>query len=108
MLKTLGYKTTFVDSGKKAIATYKRGRRYSAVILDLNMPDMGGRETLLKLREFDPRIRVLISTGYSNKNLEVADLVDSTNGFLQKPYQTEELGRALRAVLDRTHPHVRA
>ncbi|MCU0454270.1 MAG: ATP-binding protein [Bacteroidetes bacterium] len=100
MLSSLGYATTFVDSGRKAMAAYRRGRRYAAVVLDLNMPVMGGRETLLKLREIDPGVRVLISTGYSNKNTDVADLVELADGFLQKPYQTEELDRALRTVLE--------
>ncbi|MEK6649904.1 MAG: ATP-binding protein, partial [Bacteroidota bacterium] len=100
MLSSLGYATTFVDSGRKAMTAYRRGRRYAAVILDLNMPVMGGRETLLKLREIDPKVRVLISTGYSNKNTDFADLIELADGFLQKPYQTEELGRALRAVLE--------
>lgn len=100
MLSSLGYATTFVDSGRKAVTAYRRGRRYAAVILDLNMPVMGGRETLLKLREIDSSVRVLISTGYSNKNTDFADLIELADGFLQKPYQTEELGRALRAVLE--------
>lgn len=99
MLETLGYSTTFVDSGRKAVAAYRRGRRYAAVILDLNMPSMGGRETFLKIREIDPQARVVLSTGYSNKNTELADLVDQVDGFLQKPYQTEELGRLLRTLL---------
>lgn len=100
MLSSLGYATTFVDGGRKAVAAYRRGRRYAAVLLDLNMPVMGGRETLLKLREIDPDVRVLISTGYSNKNTDLADLIELADGFLQKPYQTEELSRALRTVLD--------
>lgn len=104
MLSTMGYATTFVDSGRKAVTAYRRGRRYAAIILDLNMPVMGGRETLLKLREIDPAVRVLISTGYSNKNSDLADLIDLADGFLQKPYQTEELGRALRSVLESVRP----
>ncbi len=100
MLASLGYATTFVSSGRKAVAAYRRGRRYAAVVLDLNMPVMGGRETLLKLREIDPTVHVLISTGYSNKNTDLADLINLADGFLQKPYQTEELARALRSVID--------
>ena len=98
MLITLGYKVTFVRTGRKAISAYKRSR-YSTVILDLNMPEMGGRETLEKLREIDPSVRVIISTGYSNKKVELADLVSSVDGFLQKPYQIDDLERTLQAAL---------
>ncbi len=99
MLKALGYKATFVTSGKKAVSAYKRGRRFSAVMLDLNMPEMTGRDTLLRLREIDPSIRVIISTGYSNKMAELSDIGSSIHGFLHKPYQIEELSEVLRPVL---------
>ena len=101
MLKALGYKATFVTSGKKAVSAFKRGRRYSTVLLDLNMPEMTGRETLLRLREIDPSVRVVISTGYSNKSVELTDLGSSIHGYLHKPYQIEELAETLRPIL---HP----
>lgn len=99
MLKALGYKATFLSSGKKAVAAYKRGRRYSTVLLDLNMPEMTGRETLLKLREIDPSVRIIISTGYSNKTVELSDLGSSIHGTLHKPYQIDELAAVLHPVL---------
>jgi len=101
MLKALGYKATYVTSGKKAVAAYKRGRRYSTILLDLNMPEMTGRETLIQLREYDPSIRVIVSTGYSNKTVELTDLSSSIHAFLYKPYQIDELAETLGPLL---HP----
>jgi CheY-like chemotaxis protein len=102
MLEELGYATTIVTSGKKALALYKQGSRFDVVILDLNMPKMSGKETFEKLKEIDPAVCVLISTGYSNRVVDAEAIKDKIAGILQKPYQVEELARTLRNVLDRT------
>jgi two-component system cell cycle sensor histidine kinase/response regulator CckA len=100
MLSTLGYSVTAVDSGKKAVALYKKNRRFDVVILDMNMPVMGGKETYAKLKAIDPDIRIVISTGYSNTSSESSPAGESADGFLQKPYQLEELSRTMRNVMD--------
>jgi PAS domain S-box-containing protein len=101
MLTNLGYKVTIVNSGKKAIALYRKKKRFDIVVLDVNMPTMGGKETLLKLKEIDPDACVMISTGYSNQSAESSHVRDSVDGFLQKPYQFEELSKTMREVLDK-------
>jgi len=103
MLSNLGYQVTIVDSGKKAIALYKKAKRFDAVILDINMPIMGGKETFAKLKTIDPDIRIIVSTGYSNKSSETLPTGDAADGFLQKPYQLEELSRMMRDVLEQKH-----
>jgi CheY-like chemotaxis protein len=103
MLSNLGYQVTIVDSGKKAIALYKKAKRFDAVILDINMPIMGGKETFAKLKTIDPDIRIIVSTGYSNKSSETLPTGDSADAFLQKPYQLEELSRTMRDVLEQKH-----
>jgi DNA-binding NarL/FixJ family response regulator len=45
-------------------------------------------------------VRVVVSTGYSNESLEPAPLKNRVDGFLQKPYQMEELSKVLREVFD--------
>ncbi len=101
MLNDLGYKVSLVDSGQKAIALYKKGRRFDAVILDMNMPKMSGKDTFIKLKEIDDKIKVIISTGYSNRAIDTTQLRDMVCGFLQKPYQLEELSNTLRVVFDK-------
>jgi CheY-like chemotaxis protein len=100
MLENLGYKVTTVESGKKAINLYKKKKRFDVVVLDMNMPVMGGKETFAKLKAIDPNTRVIISTGYSNRTLELSPLRDAANAILQKPYQMEELSKTLRSVLE--------
>jgi two-component system cell cycle sensor histidine kinase/response regulator CckA len=64
------------------------------------MPVMGGKETYAKLKAIDPDIRIVISTGYSNTSSESSPAGESADGFLQKPYQLEELSRTMRNVMD--------
>ncbi|HTP13651.1 MAG TPA: PAS domain S-box protein [Bacteroidota bacterium] len=105
MLTNLGYAVTTVNSGKKAVALYKKDKKYDIIILDMNMPVMGGKETFAKLRALDPDIHIVISTGYANASLESSLPGDSADGFLQKPYQLEELSRTMREVLDKKRSH---
>lgn len=102
MLNDLGYKVTVVRSGREALSLFrKKSKHYDGVVLDMNMPQMGGKETFFKLKEIDPEVRVVISTGYSNTSLESSPLADAVDGILQKPYQLEELSKTMRGAFDR-------
>ncbi len=102
MLKNLGYRVTVVHGGQEGLALYKKKRKeIDVVMLDINMPTMGGKDTFYKLKEIDPNVRVLVSTGYGNKSMESFPLREAVDGFLQKPYQLEELSKALRSVLEK-------
>jgi PAS domain S-box-containing protein len=100
MLDHLGYKVTVVHSGQEALALAQKRTRIDAVILDMNMPTMSGKETFEKLKKIRPDVRVVVSTGYSNESLEPAMIENLIDGFLQKPYQMEELSKVLREVFD--------
>jgi PAS domain S-box-containing protein len=100
MLDTLGYNVEFVESGQEAIDLVKKKESFDLVVLDMNMPTMSGKETFFKLKEIKPDLRVVISTGYSNTSLEPTTLNEIADGFLQKPYQMEELSKVLRDVFD--------
>ena len=102
MLKDLGYKVTVVNSGADALEELKNHpKKYDAVVLDMNMPKMGGKETFIRLKEAHPDLRVLISTGYGDASIAARPLQEAIDGFLQKPYQLEELSKAMRHVLDK-------
>ena len=100
MLESVGYHVTIVDSGRKAINLFKKKKRFDVVILDLNMPKMSGKETFEKLKKIDPKIPVIISTGYSDRDMDVSQWQDPVDAFLQKPYPIEELSKAIRLILD--------
>ena len=101
MLKNLGYKVTVVNSGQQALTLFRKRKRFDVVVLDINMPEMSGKETFQKIKEINPDTRVIISTGYGTKSIESMPLREAVDGFLEKPYQLEELSKTMRAVLEK-------
>jgi PAS domain S-box-containing protein len=101
LLESLGYLVYAAGSGQEAIAVYMEKRKeIDLVILDMIMPGMSGGETFDRLREIDPEIRVLLSSGYS-LNGEAQTIINrGCNGFLQKPFQLEILSQKVREMLD--------
>ncbi|PQP32840.1 oxidoreductase, partial [Desulfobacteraceae bacterium SEEP-SAG10] len=66
------------------------------VILDMIMPDMGGGETYDRLKKINPEIRVLLSSGYSIDGQASEIMNRGCNGFIQKPFNVEQLSRKIR------------
>jgi PAS domain S-box-containing protein len=100
MLESLGYTVLAAGSGQEAIAVYmeKQGQ-IDLVILDMIMGGISGGETFDRLREVNPRVRVLLSSGYS-VNGQAQEILDrGCQGFLQKPFSLESLSRKIRDVL---------
>jgi signal transduction histidine kinase/CheY-like chemotaxis protein len=104
MLQSLDYKFDIAKNGDDAITFYKRylniGRPYDAVIMDLTVVGgLGGEETFRILRELDPEVRAIVSTGYDNDDMARQYLDMGFCGYLTKPYRVADLGKVLRAVL---------
>ena len=104
ILDLIGYEPTLTGEGSETLAEYQAaraaGRPYAAVILDLTIPGgMGGKETIRRLREIDPEVRAIVSSGYSNDAV-IADY--RAHGFMAmvaKPYRMEDLARALTTAI---------
>ncbi len=100
MLKALGYQVLTADGGHQAIDICRqRTNTIELVILDLIMPDMGGEETFVKLRQICPWIPVVVSSGYSRDAKTQRILDNGGRGFLQKPFDLQSLSRTLDEVL---------
>jgi PAS domain S-box-containing protein len=100
MLKTLGYQVLLARGGEKAIEIYTDNRdRIDMVILDLIMPDMGGGETYDRLKEINPDVKVLLSSGYSINEKANEILERGCNGFIQKPFDLRELSEKIGGIL---------
>jgi PAS domain S-box-containing protein len=101
-LEELGYQALRASGGAQAVEIF-RGRpgAIDAVVLDMVMPHMDARATYLALRALDPRVRVLLMTGYA-LNEEAQSILDlGVAGFLPKPCTPERLSAALARVLGR-------
>ena len=102
MLEKLGYKIVIARSGREAVEIYKDNRtKIHIVILDMIMPGTGGSEAYDKLKEINPDIKVLLSSGYSinGKAREILDR--GCNGFIQKPFNLKQLSQKIREILDK-------
>jgi len=69
------------------------------VVLDLIMPEMGGGETYDRLKEMDPNVKVLLSSGYSLDGQATEILKRGCDGFIQKPFQLKDLSEKLRQII---------
>jgi len=100
LLEILGYKVYNAGNGQEAVAVYMEKKdQIDLVILDMIMPGISGGETLELLREINPCLPILLSSGYSN-NSQVEQLMKmGCKGFLQKPFHAEELSRKIREIL---------
>lgn len=102
ILERLGYTVIIAKSGKEAIALYKEDQeKIDMVILDMIMPDVGGKMAYEKLKEINPDIKVLLSSGYSITGQAQEILDKGCNGFIQKPFNLKELSLKLREILDK-------
>ena len=104
MLQGLDYKFDLARNGDEAITLYKRylniGRPYDVVLLDLTViGGLGGEEAFKLLRELDPDIRAIVSSGYDNEEVARRFLDQGFCGYLTKPYRVADLGKVIKAVL---------
>jgi CheY-like chemotaxis protein len=95
---------TTVGDGAEAVELYRQAfeadHPFAVVILDLTLPGgMGGYEVFEKLKEIDPDIKGILTTGYdAGSNFEIAS--KGFNAVLDKPYTMEQMKRTLLGVLD--------
>lgn len=102
MLGALGYTVLLAENGAAGLRIYRaRNREIDLVILDMIMPKMGGPEVFAALKNIDPRVKVLLYSGYSNSSLKGIDdlLKRGVAGFIQKPFSSEDISIAIKKAL---------
>jgi two-component system, cell cycle sensor histidine kinase and response regulator CckA len=101
ILERSGYTALTAANGKEALNLYRKKKgRISLVILDLIMPEMGGRQCLEELLKIDPQVKVLIASGYSASGETKKAIESGAMGFVDKPYDISQVLQAVRQVLD--------
>ena len=103
-LEPLGYQVTETLDGLSAIAAYEaalsEGRPYHLVISDLTMPDgLSGAQTIARLREIDPAVRAIVSSGYGNDPVLSRFEDYGFTGMIAKPYELDALARKVAETL---------
>jgi nitrogen-specific signal transduction histidine kinase/CheY-like chemotaxis protein len=98
MLEVLGMNTIEARDGIEALERYRENPDgIDLVLLDLTMPRMGGAETATALREMDPTLPIVLSTGYMDAAGPLAGRADLP--VLKKPYRRDQLYRRIRELL---------
>ena len=101
ILEDIGYHVLAAADGLEALEIYRgKTAQIDLVILDMTMPVMGGRETFEKLKELNPDVRAILSTGYSEDDRARQMLAMGVKAFVQKPYRIDDLASAVRRILD--------
>jgi len=102
ILRELGYKVLLARNGKEAIEVYRNNKdQIDVVILDMIMPEMGGDKAYDIMKEVNPDIKVLLSSGYSVEGDAAKILERGCDGFIQKPFNMKQLSKSIREILDR-------
>lgn len=100
MIAKMGYQTLSVRNGDDAVSLYRENPdTIDLVVLDLIMPGTSGSETFDKLRQINPGVKVLLASGYSMGSQAIALIDRGCNGFIQKPYNLEDLSRKIDEIL---------
>lgn len=105
MLGLLDYDVVQATSGAEVLEKYaaalREGRRFSAVLLDLRVPEgMGGAETMRRLREMDPHACAIAASGYHDDPVLLEFRQHGFTGKLAKPFKMDELGASLKKLLE--------
>jgi PAS domain S-box-containing protein len=102
LLKSMGYKVLLASSGEEALEIYKETKdNIDIVVLDLIMPAMGGGEVYNRLIEINPKVKVLLSSGYSMDGKAKKILARGCNGFIPKPFNMRLLSQKIRQILSK-------
>jgi two-component system cell cycle sensor histidine kinase/response regulator CckA len=99
LLQEAGYRVLLAADGHEAVKAVKEhGSGIDLVLLDMSMPGLSGEEALEEMRSMEPRVRVLLSSGYAEPDTGALP-TENLAGFIQKPYGAEELRRAVATAL---------
>jgi len=101
ILESKGYKIILAKDGLEAIEIFKKEKnKIDLVILDMIMPKLGGKETFRKLKEINPSLKCILSSGYTKETIARELLKEGARGFVQKPYRVNDLASIVRSALD--------
>jgi len=102
IFKRQGYTVILAQDGDEAIGEFSKNKdRINIVLLDMIMPNKGGREVYYEIRRLKPEMKVIFASGYSAERIDKESLVGENVDFLFKPVSPTDLLKKVRAMLDR-------
>jgi two-component system KDP operon response regulator KdpE len=106
-LLELGFQVGEASRGEEALLSL-RAATYDVVLLDVNMPGIGGMETLRRIRAIAPRLPILMLTVRDSEEDKVEALEMGADDYVTKPFSTRELIARIRTAVRRVHAPERA
>ena len=101
LLAEEGYRVVTAKDGFRAIEVYRElGERIELIILDFTMPLMDGSDVFNELRQINPKVPVVLSSGFAEQERLRGMLANGLRGFIPKPYTHEKLLNEIRSTLD--------
>jgi PAS domain S-box-containing protein len=100
ILREEGYKVDIAGSGEEALEACEEGR-YQVVVMDLVLPDIIGTEVLVRVRERDPDIAVIMITAYASMESAIESLKTGAYDYIKKPIVREDLVHAVERAIER-------
>ena len=106
VLSSLGYSIILARDGREAVEKFAaNSHRISLLVLDVVMPRLGGPDALEQIRQMNPAIPVIFTSGYSEESEILSSLISrGAAHLLQKPYAPRDLARKIRDLLDKATP----
>ena len=102
LLEAVGYRVLLARDGKEAIEVYRKNQdEIDIVVLDMVMPTMGGGKAYDKMKEINPKVKVLLSSGYSIDGEAAEILKRGCKSFIQKPFMINVLAKEIRDILNK-------
>ncbi|MFW2331686.1 MAG: HD domain-containing phosphohydrolase [Nitrospinota bacterium] len=100
-LRLQGYQASTASDGSEGLAKFAVGR-FDLILLDINMPNMDGLETLRRVKQADENISVLIMTGYGDMDIALDAIRFGAFDFIRKPFDLKYLNHVIANGIDRT------
>ena len=101
VLESIGYRVLEAIDGEDAIRQFEANREViSLIITDVVMPKIGGVKAIEQIKEIDPDVKAIYSTGYNKDQIMQGEIPTSEFPILTKPFVVEDLSRVIREQLD--------
>ncbi|MGD0036726.1 MAG: PAS domain S-box protein [Bacteroidota bacterium] len=101
LLESKGYNVLCARDGLEAVNIYQSHKQEIALVLtDMGLPVLTGSDEFKKLKKINPSVKVVFASGYFEPDVKSELLKDGANGFIQKPYEPDDVLRIIRKVLD--------
>lgn len=105
LLTAKGYSVIIATDGDEAVSLYRKNQKsIDLVFTDIGLPKLSGIEEFWALKKINPRVRVLLASGFLDPDIKSDLFIAGAAGFVQKPYESEDVLAKIREALDRISP----